>query len=260
MKIIDMRKHFTPSKYGYIPGTVPQNAWNFGLVIQDRNIRGSTKGLRRNAIPFQYLQEGTIPSFSKQANYDDILIPGRFEQIRSYQNSSANEITLNLVYVAEGTDDPSKSTKAPLELSDNKFIASIQKSNFPQYYETNGLTFWTIEQIDRICAKIESLVFPQYDGSYAPPRFCLLNIGSVYIDFPVIIKQIDIQNAGPYTTRDVKPFRRNIAITASSYFPTYQAIGAQDILNVALKTSFSGSTTEQPRSIYSFRKFSTRKR
>lgn len=257
MKRIDMRRHFIPSRLGVIQGTVPQNAWSFGLVIQNRKLRGAVKGLRKTAIPFQYLDQGTLPNFNKQATYEDTVIPGRFEPIKSYSSSSSNELTLNLVYVAESTEE----AKPLGELSEDFATRSLQENILGvKYFEEPPKTFWTIEQIDRISAKIESLVFPQYDGRYSPPNFCLLNIGSIFIDFPVIVKSVDIQHVSPFTTRELKSFRRNINITLSSYFPLYQAIGAKDILDIALGDSFYSSSRTLPRQVYSYRKFSTRRR
>jgi hypothetical protein len=257
MKSIDMREHFQASR-GAILGTVPQNAWNFGLVIQDRNLRGSAFGLKKVAIPFQYLQDGAIPAFSKQATYEDTQIPGRFEPIKTYTSSSSNEFTLALTYVAEGSENIASSR---LKSFNNVFIQNLAEATLGrERFVEEAKTFWTIEQIERISSKIESLVFPQYDRSYSPPRFCLMNIGSVYVDFPVIIKSIEIQHKSPYSVASVKPFRRDINITLSSYFPTYQAISAKDIIDTALQTNFSTSSKTQPRQVYSFRKFNSRSR
>ena len=260
MKNIDMRRHFMPSRVGTLHGTVPQNAWSFGLVIQDRNLRGSAFGLRKSAIPFQYIEDANIPSFSKSASYEETQIQGRFEPIKSYTSSSSNEISLSLVYVAEGSEESQKTSNF-LPAFQNQYIQTEAETRVPQFYaKESPKTFWTIEQIERISAKIESLVYPQYDGKFSPPSYCLLNIGSIFIDFPVIIKSISVQHKSPFSVRDVRPFRRNINIECSSYFPLYQAISAKDIIDSALKTNLLSSSKGYSRQIYSFKKFQTRSR
>jgi hypothetical protein len=51
----DMRIFFRGDNGGY--RYQPINAWKFGLIIQDRRLRGTAFGLRKTHIPFQYLGE-----------------------------------------------------------------------------------------------------------------------------------------------------------------------------------------------------------
>jgi hypothetical protein len=223
-----------PFQYRY----QPINAWKFGLIIQDRRLRGTAYGLRKTHIPFQYLGDnGEIPNLQKTANYEDTQLLGRFEPIKTYSNSSDIKFTLNLVYFADGTERLSTIPRAGSEM-----IGPLQSP-------------WTIEQITRISAKFESLVYPQYDGRYSPPRFCLLNIGAIFIDFPIVITSVNIQHLPPYSTRDLTPMRRAITLECSSYFPIYQAIGSDAILNQALDQDFTTGNTNFPRRVYSYRKF-----
>jgi hypothetical protein len=224
----DMTKYFGFNN-GFVKGSVPQNAWAFGLIIQDRNLTGSSFGLRNTHIPFQDLQYGNIPALSKSANYDDSPIPGRFESIMTYTHSNNHEFSISLQYRAEGS-----------ELLNHK-------------------TKWTIEQIARLSAKLESLTFPQYDRKFSPPNYCLLNIGSIFVDFPIIIKSVNVMHKPPFRTKDLMPYNRDITLECRSYFPTWQAIGARDIINEVTERGVrSSGGIERPRRVYAFRKFRRR--
>ena len=232
-----MRTFFKGAKPGEFR-TQPMNAWKFGLIMQDRRLRGTAYGLRKNHIPFQYLGEnGELPNLIKTANYDESQILGRFEPIKTYNSSSDIKFTLNLTYYADGTE---RISQFPRQGSEN--IGPLRSS-------------WTIEQIARISAKFESLVYPQYDGRFSPPRYCLLNIGAIFIDFPIIVTSVNIQHLPPYSTRDLTPMRRNIALECSSYYPLYQAIGSDSILGQALDADFTTGNINYPRKVYSYRKF-----
>jgi hypothetical protein len=216
----------------------PMNAWKFGLIMQDRRLRGTAYGLRKTHIPFQYLGENAeLPNLQKTANYDETQILGRFEPLKTYNNSSDIKFTLNLVYFADATDRIS-----PIPFPGSEILGPLQSP-------------WTIEQISRISAKLESLVYPQYDGKYSPPRYCLLNIGAIFIDFPIIITSVNIQHMPPYSTRDLTPMRRTVTLECSSSYPLYQAIGSDSILNQALDKDFTTGLTNFPRKVYAYRKF-----
>lgn len=216
----------------------PMNAWKFGLIIQDRRLTGKAYGLRKNHIPFQYLGEGgELPQWTKSANYEETQIIGRFEPIKTYTNSGDNKFTLNLMYYAMGTE---RLTDAP-------------KQGAEQYYPNTSN--WTIEQITRIAAKIESLVYPQYDGKYSPPRFCLLNIGSVFINYPVVVNEVTIHSLPPFSTLDLTPMRRTVSLSLTSFFPTYQPVSADGILKQALDMDFRTGTKNLPHKVYSYRAF-----
>jgi hypothetical protein len=234
-------QNMKPFFRGARPGqfrTQPMNAWKFGLIIQDRRLRGSAYGIRKNHIPFQYLGEnGDLPNLTKTANYEESQVLGRFEPIKMYNNSSDIKFSLNLTYYADGTE----------RLSNFPFPGSEVKGPIK--------SMWTIEQIARISAKIESLVYPQYDGKFSPPRYCLLNIGAIFIDFPIIITSVNVQHLPPYSTRDLTPMRRNITLECTSFYPLYQAIGSDSIINYTLDNDFTTGLINSPRKVYSFRKF-----
>lgn len=234
---IDMREYFRgPS--GGLAYNVPMNAHKFGLVIQDRKLRGSAYGLRKNQIPFQYLESGDLPQLTKSANYDDTSIPGRFENIKMYNNSNNIQFSLNLMYCALGTERVSLNPKQGAD-------QHLYSARSP----------WTQEQIARISAKFESLVYPRYDVNFAPPPYCLLNIGSIFIDFPVVITSVSVGHKGPFSVRDLTPRLRSVTLECTSYFPIYQSIGNTDILKAALEGDFVGSSFAYPRKVYSFKKF-----
>lgn len=236
----NMRTFFRGTRLGQFR-VQPMNAWKFGLIIQDRRLRGSAYGLRKNHIPFQYLGEnGELPNLQKTANYEEVQILGRFEPIKMYSNSSDIKFTLNLTYYADGTERTSF-----FPFPGSEVIGPVQSP-------------WTIEQIARISAKLESLVYPRYDAKFSPPRYCLLNIGAIFIDFPIIITSVNIQHLPPYSTRDLTPMRRNVTLECSSYFPLYQAIGADAIINYTLDYDFTTGSLNYPRKIYSYRKFKRR--
>lgn len=217
----------------------PLNAWKFGLIIQDRRLKGSAYGIKRNHVPFQYLGEnGEIPGLLKTANYEESNILGRFEPTKGYKNSSDVKFSLNLTYYADGTERVSEGGTRQGNEQGNRNVSP-----------------WTIEQISRVCAKLESLVYPLYDGRYSPPRFCLLNIGGIYINFPVVMTSVSVVPLPPYSTRDLTPMRRNVVLEMVSYYPTYQPVSSNSILENALDLDFRTGTLNLPRKAYSYRKF-----
>lgn len=195
----DMTNYFG-SNNASIPGSVPMNAWVHGLIIEDRDLqRQIYKGLRANHIPFQYLE--TIPAKTKMAEYDQLDPIGRFEKLNVYKGSNNIEMELTIKYYAEGTEDP----------------------------RYNHTTKWTIEQIDRLVKRIESLVYPAYDGAFGPPNRCLLNLGMSYRDFPVVVKNVSVINKAPFRVSDGMSMFREINISLTSDYPINQALGAEEI-------------------------------
>jgi hypothetical protein len=226
-KFVDTSGHFgfTKKARGAVLGTSPMNAFNFGMVIQDRTLRGVSYGLRDTHIPFQYLEEGNLPNLTKSANYEDLQIPGRFENIQTYMNSNNVEFSLRLIYFAEGSESNNSKTK------------------------------WTIEQISRISAKLESLVYPAYDGKFTSPPYCFLNIGKVFMDFPVIVRSVSIEHKAPFRKKDLMPYRRDITLDLKSFYPTYQAIGSRDVVFATTERGNRTVSKENIRAVYSFRRF-----
>lgn len=198
----DLMKNWDPS-YMAAGTQIKPNAQLYGLVINDwdnsfknRNVKITTEELN---IPFQYLKE--IPEWTKNANYQEMGsdIIGRFEPYSVYQSSSAIEFNLELTYIAE--------CKTDLE----------QKS------------YWSLERIDKIKKKFQSLVYPTYSNGYAPPNKLLLNIGNIYKQFPIIIKIVSIKNEGPFDIMTSMPIMVNISLACRSSYPSWQAQSADKI-------------------------------
>lgn len=95
----DMRGYFGLGEHNF--NTVPGDANLMGFIVQGE----SPLDRRRlsNHIPFQYIEK--VPNWTKEAQFEEIQIPGRFENILSYNQSSNNNIDLQIIYYAE-KDDP----------------------------------------------------------------------------------------------------------------------------------------------------------
>ncbi len=195
----------------------PNNASQLGFTIQDRRLstlKNDITGLRENLIPFQLIGD-EIPNKTKSANYEDTPIATRFEPLKSYSGSNSQDISLKLIYVALGSS------------------------------KLGHRTFWTIENIEELVRKLESLVYPTYSVKFEAPKTVLLNMGSIFIDVPLKIKSISIANKAPFELSDITARTKEISIEAVVSYPIYQAIEAKDIM-------FS----ENGNRVFSYKKFS----
>ena len=95
----DMREYFGVGTGGM--STVPGDANLLGFIIQSDNILDRRRKI--NHIPFQYIEK--VPNWTKEVSYEETQIPGRFENIFSYNSSTNNSIDLQIIYYAEA-DDP----------------------------------------------------------------------------------------------------------------------------------------------------------
>lgn len=222
----NMTKYFGTNNAA-VPGSVPMNAWVHGLIIEDRDLsRHIYKGLRANHIPFQYFE--AVPQDAKTADYDQLETVGRFEKINLYKGSHNNEFELVLKYYAEGTEDPRYDHK----------------------------TKWTIEQIDRLVKRLKSLVYPAYDGNYGPPNRALFNMGASFVDVPVVIKNISVNNRAPYRISDGMSMFREVNLSMTTDYPLNQAIGAELIEEATyIQTSIDNGST-----LFSKKSFNLRSR
>lgn len=214
--------------------SVPHNANIFGLKIAEpdkafvRSIRLRDPSFKADdaKIPFQYIEQ--MPQWERSANYDEIGdIIGRFEPLSVYNNSGAQELTLTLNYVAEASED---------------------------YRNASGkrktATYWTLEKIEEITRRLKSLIFPQYDGVYGAPKKCLLNIGKVWPDVPVIIKQVQVEDMGPFT-KDFWSIMRKVTIQAKVSYPLDRAISQAEVWYVDTGTT---KASNQSLKVFAYKK------
>jgi hypothetical protein len=231
-----IEKYFGYDNKGASPfrGSKGNFAAIFGLTIIPRSDIFSYDG-NILKIPFQYFTEG-IPSLTKAANYDDTNIPGRFEGIPSYTYSSTTEFQLDLTYVAE-----TKKT-----VSDPKIIATqnelVENYVKEKYIKSNKNNIWSLEYINSLIPLYESLVYPQYDDGFNPPNLCLLNIGAIFMDLPVLIKSVTVSHKQPFDIMTMMPRTFQITLDMRVAFPLYQAISSRAIIDK--------STEVLPRSVY----------
>lgn len=180
--------------------SVPHDATIMGLTINNRQLKRTMDdelGLRYHLIPFQYIEE--VPSKEHQANYDKVDVPMRFESIIKYKNSSTSNFNIKLTYYAEGSKKRGHST------------------------------FWSVENIERIVARLRSLTFPDYDSKQRIPDLCLLNIGDQFINYPVKVIGVNVHPKEPFIPDTMQSMNYDVDVQFESQYPLYQAISASDI-------------------------------
>jgi len=208
---------------GNIIGMQPHK---FGLTVWDwdRQFEKKLRELRRKGgndydpmaykftrdnfmgIPFQYIE--SLPMWNKTANWSDVgEIMGRFETQSVYSNSSAQDLTITLNYYAES--------------SDNSGLDGNEKPN--------SRDTWTLNAIERIKLQLQSITFPQYDGKFSPPVKCLLNIGNIFVDLPVVVKSLTIEEGPPYELRTMRSMFKKITVEMRTSYPAWQALSAPQI-------------------------------
>ena len=222
----------------------------FGLIIMPRSDIFSYDGGRLR-IPFQHLTEG-IPSLTKTANYDDTNIPGRFEGIPSYTYSNTTEFQLDLTYVAESKQRKNTNINIKKESMAKNTAAFVNgRSSLAQsgmnvlndiYSNKNKGAIWTLEYINSLIPLYESLVYPQYDDGFNPPNLCLLNIGSIFMDLPVLIKTVTIAHKPPFDIQTMMPRTFQVTLDLRVAYPLYQAISSRTIIDKSVDVL--------PRSVY----------
>lgn len=205
----------------------------FGLTIIPRSDIFSYDGGMLK-IPFQYLTEGP-PSLTKSANYDDTNIPGRFEGIPSYTYSNTVDFQLDLSYVAE-------SKKTISEAKKPKTVNEAVNAYMTEKKGGKKNNIWSLEYINSLIPLYESLVYPQYDENYNPPNLCLLNMGAMFIDLPVLVKTVTISHKPPYDITTMMPRMFQVTLDVRIAYPLYQAISSRAIIDK--------STSSLPRSVY----------
>lgn len=210
------------TRMGNIVGMQPHK---FGLTVWDwnRQFEKRLRELRRQdnsydplayqfkrdnfmGIPFQYIE--SIPIWNKTVNWGEVGdIMGRFETQSVYSNSSAQDLTITLNYFAESSDN----------------------SGLDGYERKYSRDTWTLNAIERIKLQLQSITFPQYDGKFSPPVKCLLNIGNIFIDLPIVVKGLTIEEGPPYELRTMRSMFKKITIEAKTSYPSWQALSATQI-------------------------------
>lgn len=202
------------------PAEVRPSANLFGLRSQEirkanekfTNRKGSDSSLGSNIkIPFQYIKE--IPSWSKGATYSEENVMGRYEPLYMYSYSNGQSFKLDLIYHAQS--------------------------------ETNGV--WSLENIERtIIPPLKSLTYPQYDGNFSPPQPMLLNIGTEWMDVPIIIMDVSITAKGPFHYDGFKSHIREVSLDCRVAHPIYQAISQQSIIDAGDNSVFAKKQFAMP--------------
>jgi len=201
------------------PQSVRPNVNLFGLKSQEIKkanekftLRKTTTGtLNQIRIPFQFIT--SIPTWSKGATYSQDTVIGRFEPINIYSHSNPQQIKLELIYHAESLN--------------------------------NG--DWSLQKIEEdYTPKLKSLPYPQYDGRFSPPTPMLLNIGTHWIDVPVIINQVDIEPMGPFDIDGLKSHTIKVIIDLTVAYPIYQAISQSVIIDTSDNTVFAKKEFSSP--------------
>jgi hypothetical protein len=190
------------SDYHVTGKSVPADSSKWGLKILDwdNSFKKRLKKFKVTdlAIPFQYLD--TIPNWDKGADWKDIGdIMGRFEPPVVYGNSGGQDITIVMIYYAEALQNAGASTH------------------------------WTLENIEMYVKRLQSLVYPQYDGRYAPPMKLLFNIGNIYKNIPIVVKNVSVESTAPFDTVSGLPRMRKITLNTRVNYPMYQTFSQAGI-------------------------------
>lgn len=177
----------------------PFLAKRFGLTIHDWDgkLKSRVIGLDTDDLflPFQYIEQ--VPNWEKSSSWNAGETPiGRFEPVQVYSNGEAQEIPLSLTYHAESYDDDGA---------------------------------WSLKWIETLVNRIKSLEYPMCDDEFSAPPKCLLNIGSIYTDVPVIVKGVTVENPGPFDWRTGLSMIRKVTLTCSVSYPMWQSIGMTQV-------------------------------
>lgn len=191
------------------PTPVPFYASVFGLTVYEGassianfNMTPRGQNLSEKEIPFQYI-EG-VPNWSKGANYQDTNdILGRYEGFAVYSNSNSQETTITLHYHAE------------------------RETGYG----------WSLENIEKIEKYLQSLVYPTTNIKYAPPPRMLLNIGYLWRNVPVIIRNVNIEFIGPFMADGFRAHQRKITLELKTNYDLGRSMSRDEIISNASGTS-----------------------
>ena len=207
-------------KYG-----VPANAQIWGITILDWDYtftnRIGTKTENDLQIPFQYMEK--IPTWDKSANYaSEDGIMGRFEGQNVYANSASQDFSIELYYHAEALSNDGAKTP------------------------------WTLENIEVLTKRIQSLVYPQYDNNYGPPMKVLFNVGNIWRNVPLIVRKVSVESLAPFHIETGLPMLRKVSIDVRISYPDWQAMGQLDVYQ-----AWSLDPTKPGNQIFAYEKLSS---
>jgi hypothetical protein len=241
-------------------GIVPANANLLGFIVVNERLRRR----KLDKIPFQYLER--MPNWQKEANYEENVTIGRFEPMLTYSNSTSGTFEIVCIYVAEASY-PTPLEQGTLERQLKNQIKGYNKKNKLEAIEEikNGKSVvnvvddflkegttearklidkylrdvyspqakpkshWTAQYIDSLVVKLKSLVFPQYDGNFSPPNKVLFNAGDLFVDYPLVIKSINVEHEGPFRIDNMMPMTYKITMSCVTNYPLYQALSGSRI-------------------------------
>lgn len=190
-------------RFGSNSFSVPADANKFGLRLIDTTATGTRnrkKKYKDFLIPFQHVED--YPVWVKSANWQGITeVMGRFEDMSVYTNSSAQDQSIIISYLAESANSSDEGT------------------------------VWSLDYINKITRRIQSLVYPQMDSYFSPPFKAVLNIGQMYVDYPVVIKSVSMPQEAPFYWMTAETLYRKITIELRSSYPLWQTITAESVYN-----------------------------
>lgn len=155
-------------------------------------------------IPFQYIWD---IKDSKSASYSEDMPTGRFEPHRSYTNSTAYSISLTLGYMAYDSGPN----------SDEGFVQEVKDKLFAAMYPIYGKN--------------------QRNGvrSYGSPNKYLLNIFDRYVNIPVTIENVSIDNEYGMDPKTWFSMGFQLTVELKTSFRLAQVVSAEDVIDNGIK-------------------------
>lgn len=178
--LLDTELRMASPKASIVPTSV------FGYVIvHDRN---------DTVVPLYFMPQEVQDSYSP--NWNDQVIPGRSEPIRSYSHGGPRRVSCNLVFIAQGGSD-----QAPTTARD--------------------------EVYDPVTI-IRSAMYPRYGTLVEGPPAVTLQIGN-FLQIRGILAQAEVRWMGPWDVAGgMFPMRAELTVAVDQV--NRKALGRQDVL------------------------------